>query len=147
MKKLILVVLATIFVFFTALSLSCRLGSNPKVTLKLKLIELSLKKSGYKVDWIVVSERRSWLANFILPNSSKKKSQHLTGNAIDVFVFDVDGNKRFSQADLDLVKTHNRLVEKAHPELKGAFGTYTHTLTSSRTFHIDTRGKSFEYNN
>lgn len=147
MKKFVLIIAATVLVFVTALSLSCRLGANPKVTLKLKLIELSLQQHGHKVSWMIVSERRNWLANAVLPNSAKKKSHHLTGDAIDVFVFDVNGDHHFSQADLDLIKKHNRLVEKSHPELKGAFGTYTHTLTSSRTFHIDTRGKSFEYNN
>lgn len=139
------ILVSLLLVSSVSIAISCQFGANPKVKRKVELIKRSLEKHGYAPNWIVVSEKRSKFINSLLPNSAKK-SHHLTGDAIDVFVFDVDGDGHFNKADLNLVKKHNRLVERAHPELRGAFGTYTNTLTSSRTIHFDTRGRSIEYN-
>ena len=145
MKRVWIFAISFILVSSASIGISCQFGANPKVKRKVQLIKQSLKDHGYAPNWIVVSEKRSKFVNRLLPNSAKK-SHHLTGDAIDVFVFDVDGDGHFNNADLKLVKKHNRLVEKSHPELRGAFGTYTNTITSSRTIHFDTRGRSIEYN-
>jgi hypothetical protein len=128
-----------------SIALASRASANEKIKRKVDLIEQSLTDSGYRVRWIIISERRSKFINSLLPNSVKN-SQHLIGNAIDVHVFDINGDGTFNKKDVDIVKKHNRLVEKAHPELKGAFGTYLNTLTSYHTIHFDTRGRSVEYN-
>jgi len=145
MKKLIfcLVLLIPVFIFgggFFGLS-----GANPKIKKKVSLIKQSLVESGYNPKWIIISEKRSKLLNSILPNSAKK-SHHLHGNAIDVYVIDINDDGKFTQEDLDIVKIHTKKVERKNPKLKGAFGTYTTKKFAKRMIHFDTRGYSTSYN-
>ena len=148
MKKLVLVL--CLLVSLPVLSIKFHLfgmsEANEKINTKVKLIKKSLTKSGFKVNWVIISEKRSKLFNSILPNSAKK-SHHLDGNAIDVWIIDIDGDNVFTQKDLDIVKYHNNLVERRNPSLKGAFGTYTtKSELTKRMIHFDTRGYHLIYN-
>lgn len=118
---------------------------NPTISKKVKLIKESLKNEGYNVRWFMISGRRSVIANSILINASKN-SHHLRGNAIDVFVIDIDGDNKFTQKDLDIVKKHNRIIESRYPELRGGLGTYTSRPIAKRMVHFDTGGRSVEFN-
>lgn len=120
-------------------------GANEAIRTKVQLVNKSLVESGYNPNWIVISEKRSEKFNSFLSNSAKK-SHHLHGNAIDIFVIDIDGDGMFNQNDLDIVAIHNKKVEKTNPELKGGFGTYTNRGIAKRMIHFDTRGYSVVYN-
>ena len=120
-------------------------GANKSIKTKVQLINESLVEEGYNPNWVIISEKRSEKLNSILPNSAKK-SHHLHGNAIDIFVIDIDGNGVFNQTDLDIVAIHNKKVEKNNPKLKGGFGTYTNRGIAKRMIHFDTRGYSVVYN-
>ena len=149
MKKLVLVLclLVSLPVLSKKYNLFGFTGANEKIKTKVRWIKESLTKSGFKVNWFIISEKRSKLYNSILPNSAKK-SYHLHGDAIDVFVIDIDGDGIFTQKDLDIVKYHNNLVERRNPSLKGAFGTYTtKSELTKRMIHFDTRGYHLIYNN
>jgi hypothetical protein len=80
-------------------------GANPKIKLKVQLVKQSLVDAGYNPRWFTISEKRNKYFNALLPNSAKK-SHHLHGNAIDVYVIDIDGDGVFTQEDLDIVKRH-----------------------------------------
>jgi hypothetical protein len=144
-KKLIVVIMIFIPLVTFGMNFFGFTGANQKVKKKVSLIKESLEKSGYKVKWVVISEKRNKYFNALLPNSAKK-SHHLKGDAIDVFVFDIDGDGCFTQKDLDIVKKHNNRVERRNPSLKGAFGTYTSKPISKRMIHFDTRGYHTVYN-
>ena len=120
-------------------------GANPKIKLKVKLVKESLVNSGYNPRWFTISEKRNKYFNRLLPNSAKK-SHHLHGNAIDVYVIDIDGDGKFTQTDLDIVKVHTKRVERRNPSLRGAFGTYTSKSIAKHMIHFDTRGYSTSYN-
>lgn len=113
---------------------------------KLSLIEDEVSKRGYKTNWIVISGKRSKWYNSLLSNS-KEGSYHISGKAIDIYVFDIDGNNRFDQKDIDILRSANNHVEKNHPRLTGAFGTYRGKGYFSRNMvHLDTRGFKVSYN-
>jgi len=148
MKKIIkLVVVASIIISLIVYGKSIfgLSGANDSIKTKVQLVKESLKKSGYTPKWVVISEKRSEKFNSLLSNSAKK-SHHLCGNAIDVFIIDIDGDGNFNQKDLDIVAIHNKKVEKNNPKLKGGFGTYTSKDIAKRMIHFDTRGYSVVYN-
>lgn len=120
-------------------------GANPKIKTKVQLIKESLIDAGYNPRWFTISEKRNKIFNSLLANSAKK-SHHLHGNAIDVYVIDIDGDGKFTQTDLDIVKRHNNRVERRNPHLRGGFGTYTSKSIAKHMIHFDTRGYSTSYN-
>ena len=144
MKKILLsvTVLIVCALVFNVFGFS---GANDKVKTKVRLIKEAMEKDGYNVRWFTISEKRGKLYNSILPNAVKT-SNHLKGNAIDVYVLDIDGDGSFTQKDLDIVKKYNRLIEKKNPSLVGAFGTYTSKTFAKHMIHFDTRGYKKEYN-
>lgn len=113
---------------------------------KLNLIKTEISKKGYHNRWFVISGIRYNWYNRILPNSVNK-SYHIKGKAIDIFVFDINGDLKFTNEDIQLLQFANKSVEDAHPELVGAFGTYTNKSCLARhMIHLDTRGYSVRYN-
>lgn len=141
MKRLVLVV-----VVLVVLKLLFFYPSDSKTRVKLELVKTTLMKSGYDPSWVVISQSRSRFYNDILPNSSKN-SYHLVGKAIDVFVFDINSDGIFDIRDIDLIKEACAEVEREHPDLRGAVGTYTSSgWLTSRMVHIDTRGYVKYYN-
>lgn len=145
MKKAILITVLALPLIVYGKSFFGLSGANKPIKTKVQLIKESLIKSGYNPKWFVISERRSKVFNSLLANSAKK-SHHLHGNAIDVFIIDIDGDGVFTQKDLDIVKSHNRKVENRNPKLRGGFGTYTSKKIAKRMIHFDTRGYRVEYN-
>jgi uncharacterized protein YcbK (DUF882 family) len=100
------------------------LPANTEVNLKLDLIKTEVEKMGYNPKFFIISGKRSDSYNKLLPNSAKK-SYHLKGMAIDIYVIDIDGDFDFDQDDIKILKRANKLVESKNPSLKGGFGTYT----------------------
>ncbi|MFM7682716.1 MAG: hypothetical protein ACKO7P_08220 [Bacteroidota bacterium] len=151
-KKLSLMLLGFQILTFTSISYGLMyffglVGAEMEVQRKLSLIEEELKKSNYKTSWVMISQKRSETFNRILKNSVKD-SHHMKGKAIDIYVFDIDGDGTFNKTDIEILKQVNQKVEKENPELKGAFGDYfkdESDLFSSHMIHIDTRGKSIIY--
>lgn len=107
---------------------------------KITLIESEVINMGYTPNWVIISEKRSEWYNSILKNSAKN-SYHLKGMAIDIFIFDVDGNNKFTYDDIRIIERANDIVERKNPNLKGGFGTYMKSgQLSKRMVHIDVRG-------
>lgn len=122
------------------------LPGNCKVTHKLIMIENEIEKRGYRNDWFIISGQRHLWYNKILPNSAKD-SYHLKGEAIDIYVIDINGDGIFNSEDIKIFQSANKYVESIHPELIGAVGTYTTKGYFTRhMIHVDTRGYKLRYN-
>ena len=118
--------------------------ANKEVRFKLSLIDKELKSQGYRRWYFVSSGKRSkWYNDFL---KTVKNSQHLKENAIDIIVFDIDGDWLFNETDISILEKINAKVEKNHLELTGAFGTYRKEGgIYNNMIHIDTRGKRVRY--
>lgn len=121
---------------------------NPKVITKLNLIDDELVSMGYsKYSVITISLKRPKWFNDLLFNSAKK-SEHLKGNALDVWVLDVNGNFKLDDDDIDIVIQAVKNVENKYPELTGVLGTYRcKSKTGSRMIHTDVTGRNGFYCN
>jgi hypothetical protein len=119
---------------------------NQKTLQKLDFVKQEITLQGYHNRWVVISGHRERWYNDLLKNSAKK-SYHLKGMAIDIFVFDIDGDWDFDDEDIKIFERINRKVEILHPELVGAMGTYTSKdYFTKHTIHLDTRGYKRRYN-
>jgi hypothetical protein len=118
--------------------------ANKEVKYKLSLIKENLAKRGYRTWYFICSGKRSVWYNDLI--GGKKKSFHLQGKAIDIIVFDINGDWVFDQQDITVLEKINALVEKEHPELTGAFGTYRKEGgLNGFMVHLDTRGRKVRY--
>jgi uncharacterized protein YcbK (DUF882 family) len=144
-KKLIVPIIVILFVVL--IKLLFFYPANKDVQLKLRMIHDEVAKRGYKTSWIVISGKRSSWYNNLLSNSKKGTSNHLVGKAIDIYVFDIDGDNKFTNSDIEILKSANNSVENDYPRLKGSFGTYTTKGYFSRNMvHLDVTGHSKNYN-
>lgn len=118
------------------------LGANPEVRKKLALIEKELEAGNYDPSWIIISQKRNSVFNGLLRKSASK-SYHLQGRAIDLYVFDLNGDFQFNKEDLCIMETATREVERKHPELAGGLVDYDiagNGYLTRHMIHIDTRG-------
>jgi len=143
MKKSLFILLVIISVIFVSSGLFGQVDEN--VTKKVDLLKIELEKSDYIPVWVVISKKRSKYFNGILSNSSKN-SYHLQGKAIDLYVFDINGDSVFDKKDTEIMYKTILLIEKNHHELKGGFGTYFSKDITKRMVHLDIRGKHVKYN-
>ena len=123
------------------------IGADKEITRKLELIKLELNSKGYKTNWIIISQNRLSFINDLLTNSSKD-SWHLKGKAIDVYVFDINGDNLFNKEDISIIEQANNVVEKEHPELIGGLGDYSldkNDYFTKHMIHFDTRGYRQRY--
>jgi hypothetical protein len=123
------------------------LGAYEAIHLKVALLKADLIERGFQPKWIIISEKRNKVYNSLLAHSVDS-SEHMKGKAIDLYVFDIDGDGSFGISDIQLFQQSNKRVEKQHPELKGAFGDYFKKINgyfSKHMIHIDTRGYSVYY--
>jgi len=110
------------------------------------MIENEISKRGYNNNWFIISGYRHGWYNKLLSNSAKD-SYHLKGDAIDIYVIDINGDNIFNKEDIKIFNSANDYVESLNPELSGAFGTYTNKgYFSKHMIHLDTRGKKTRYN-
>jgi hypothetical protein len=140
--KIILIVMLALFL----IKILILPPANTNVNQKLSLIKNEISKRGYSNNWFVISGRRQKWYNKVLPNSAKE-SYHLKGEAIDIYVIDINGDGKFNSEDIKIFESCNASVERTHPEFSGALGTYTTKGYFSRhMIHIDTRGYKKRYN-
>lgn len=127
------------------------IGADKEITRKLQLLKLELNSKGYETRWIIISQKRLSFFNDLLPNSAKNKkspSWHLKGKAIDVYVFDINGDNLFNKEDISIIEQANKVVEKENPELIGGLGDYfldKNGYFTKHMIHFDTRGHRHRY--
>ena len=132
---------------YQLMTVSGLVGAQPKVQLKLELIEKELKAQQHQPRWLNISQKRNSFFNGLL-NKSKSKSQHLQGKAIDIYVFDIDGDNEFNHRDIKIFEAAVNKVEYDYPGLRGGLGDYflrQNSYLTRHMIHIDTRGKTTRY--
>lgn len=144
MKKFLPIVVFLFFIIFIKLFFFYPANSN--VRKKLEMIEDEVAKRGYHTKWIIISGKRSVFYNNLLSNSAKN-SNHIRGNAIDILVYDIDGNGKFDKKDISILMSANDFVEKNYPKYSGSFGTYTSKgFFTKHMIHIEVTGRKKYYN-
>ena len=126
---------------YAALYFGGLLGASKEVKMKVQLLEQELHAQNYSPKWVVISQKRSKLFNSSLAKSAQK-SQHLEGKAIDLYVFDVNGDWIFNEVDVDILYQAIKKIEKTNPELVGGFGIYLkagNPYLTRHMIHIDIR--------
>ena len=140
----IILALAGIIFFFTyANSLK---GVNPITVKYYEQLKTELIKQGYKPKLTVISGKRTHWFNKILTRfgGAATKSQHLDGNAIDIFVRDINQDGTMNEMDVDIV---SKILEEIIGN-KGGIGTYKHEnyIWNQQMVHFDCRGHKARWN-
>ncbi len=147
MKKIIL--FSSIFLALVCVCVGTGFGQNldPKVIKKDSLLKIKLKAKGFDADYMRISGKRSKWLNEMLPLSAKN-STHLSGQAIDILVGDINKDNKTNEQDIKLVIACLEEIEKENPSLVGGLGTYlTKNKISRRMVHFDVRGTKARWNN
>lgn len=101
----------------------------------------SIRKKGLSANLLVISTKRAAWHNKLQEKFSgaAKNSRHLTGDAIDFLVFDVNGDGSSNSKDVDLVYD---ILDKRIIKEKGGIGTYKNeqSFINRQMIHIDCRG-------
>ena len=145
LKKIFLFTfLCLIFLCFNLTGFGQKL--DPKVILKDKLLKEKLVKKGFTADYTRISGKRSKWLNELLPLSAKN-STHLSGQAIDILVGDVNNDKKEDAEDIKIVVACLEEIEKENPTLVGGIGTYLKKGSfSKKMVHFDVRGTKARWN-
>ncbi len=99
--------------------------ANKIVHKKLAGIRQELIREGYKPRWFIISQRRYSFFNNLLINSVKNgKSKHLTGNSIDIYVLDVNGDGKYDKTDFKLIENASLKFELKNQDTKGIIYNY-----------------------
>jgi len=85
-------VLVLSVVLYGAMFLGGLMGANEEIKTKIQLIEAELHSQNYHPKWVIISQKRSVFLNAKLDKSAQK-SNHLIGLAIDLYVFDINGDR------------------------------------------------------
>jgi len=142
MKKLfrffcILVLIAiSIFIFYcNNLSLA-----KKEISTYYKGLKKALKAKGYNPNLLVISTKRFSFHNNIQVKFSgaATSSRHLTGEAVDFLVLDVNYDGKRNSADVDIVY---KILEEEIMKEKGGIGVYKNEkpFIDRQMIHIDCR--------
>jgi hypothetical protein len=115
------------------------LNANDLVHKKVDLIKDELINMGYRPKWVIISQKRNEFYNNMLTNSKKNgKSKHLVGKAIDLYIYDINGDGSYNIKDFEIFKMASRKVEIINPEIKGGLNNYLNKgLFSRRMIHVE----------
>jgi len=105
-----------------------------------KSLKKTLTQMGYRPRLLVISTRRIPVHNKVQVNLSgaAPKSRHLSGEAIDFLVLDVNRDGKATTADVDIVV---KILEEEIMKGKGGIGTYKQesSFINRQMVHIDCR--------
>lgn len=101
----------------------------------------SLKSKGFTPKLLVVSTKRFKFHNNLQVKlaGAAPKSRHLSGDALDFLVFDINKDGKADTVDVDIVY---RILDKQIIRDKGGIGTYKteNSFFNRQMIHIDCRG-------
>ncbi|MBL7748047.1 MAG: DUF882 domain-containing protein [Chitinophagaceae bacterium] len=142
MKWLFRIILSLIILSVLVFFLYCNnlsLADKQTVTYY-KTLKKALKQKGYRPRLLVISTRRLPFHNNIQVNMSgaAPKSRHLSGEAIDFLVLDVNRDGKATAADVDIVV---KILEEEIMKGNGGIGTYKQesSFINRQMVHIDCR--------
>ena len=138
-KFLAIVLLLSIAIFFLYFN-NTRLTNSKTVQFYHQLKDTLIAR-GYKSSLLVISTKRFKWHNAIQEKLSgaASKSKHLTGEALDFIVFDVNANGTSNSKDVDIVYD---ILDREIIQNKGGVGTYKteSAFINKQMIHIDSRG-------
>ena len=144
--KFILVVLALSVVIFFAYFNNTKL-TNPTVANYYSNLERSLTEKGYSNSLLVISSKRFKWENDLFQKISvaAPNSNHLSGNAIDFLVFDINSDGEINVKDVDIVF---EILDNEIVKDKGGVGIYKNRgLLTRQMIHMDCRGYKARWGN
>ena len=146
MKKIIFFSILAFIIVCVCVGTGVGQKLDPKVIKKDSLLKVKLLKKGFDANYIRISGKRSEWINDILPLSAKN-STHIFGQAIDIFVGDVNKDGNRNAQDIQLIISCLEEIERENPTLVGGLGTYlTKNKISRRMVHFDVRGTKARWN-
>lgn len=114
--------------------------ANKQTVVYYRALKIALKEKGYRPRLLVISTKRISFHNKIQVSLSGAaiKSRHLSGEAIDFLVFDVNRDGKSNAADVNIV---SRILEEEILKGKGGIGTYKNesSFIDRQMIHIDCR--------
>jgi uncharacterized protein YcbK (DUF882 family) len=114
---------------------------NPLTVNYYRELKAELLKQGHDDKLLVISSKRAdWHNQILTLFGASSKSRHLTGDAIDIMVLDVNGDGEIDSKDVDIVYNilNNKIVKN-----KGGLGTYKSEIGiwNRQMVHLDCRQK------
>src|SRR4030095_15088431 len=126
MKRFLKIITAVILVVMAVFFLYCNNTAlaNKKTVAFYNQLKNTLQNSGYKTRLLVISTQRVGWHNYIQTKftHAAKKSKHLTGDAIDFLVFDINSDGKSDSADVNIVTI---ILDRRIVKNFGGLGTYT----------------------
>jgi uncharacterized protein YcbK (DUF882 family) len=120
---------------------------NSKTVYFYNQLKDSLRSNGYAPRLLVISTKRFKFHNDIQVKfaGAASKSRHLSGEALDFLVFDVNKDGIINSLDLDVVF---QILDKKIIRNNGGIGTYKneHSFFNRQMIHIDCRGYKARWN-
>lgn len=139
LNLLLFIFILTIVLFFLYFNNTNLVSTNTRVFYT--DLKDSLRKKGYNTRLLVISTKRfKWHNDFQVKFSgAAKESRHLTGDAIDFIVFDINKDGKEDNKDIEIVYN---ILDKSIIKDKGGIGTYTgeKSFFDQQMIHIDSRG-------
>lgn len=147
MKKIIFFSILLLIIIGVCVGTGFGQKLDQKVIKKDSLLKVKLKIKGFEANYIRISGKRSEWLNKVLPLSAKN-SMHLYGQAIDIFVGDINKDGNRNEQDIKLIISCLEEIERENPALLGGLGTYlTQGFFSRKMVHFDVRGSKARWNN
>ncbi|HYC87493.1 MAG TPA: hypothetical protein VEB86_19805 [Chryseosolibacter sp.] len=112
---------------------------NPLTRTYYHRLKTELKRKGYQTQLVVMSSRRTFWHNKLLTwFGASSKSRHLTGDAVDILVLDVNNDQAIDGKDVDIIYG---LLDQKIVHNTGGVGTYkTETpIWNRQMVHLDCR--------
>jgi uncharacterized protein YcbK (DUF882 family) len=138
-KLLLTIVTIALLLFLLYFNNTCLV--NPKTRNFYKALKDTLTQNGYSANLLVISTKRVKWHNALQVKFSgaAKESKHLTGDAIDFLVFDINKDGNSDSEDVDIVFD---MLDKLIIKDKGGIGTYKteKAFINRQMIHIDCRG-------
>jgi uncharacterized protein YcbK (DUF882 family) len=132
---LFIVCIFSFFLYFNNLALA-----NKQTVSFYKELKSALKVKGYNPRLLVISTKRFSFHNKVQVKYSgaATKSWHLTGDAIDFLVFDINNDGKRNAADVDIVY---KILDEEIMKGRGGIGTYKNekSFIDRQMVHIDCR--------
>jgi uncharacterized protein YcbK (DUF882 family) len=149
MKRFIKIITVIILVATAVFFLYCNNTAlaNKKTLAFYNELKDSLQSKGYKASLLVISTKRFGWHNYIQRKftHAAKKSRHLSGDAIDFLVFDINSNGISDSADVNIVTA---ILDRSIVKNLGGLGTYKTDkgFLNQQMVHIDCRGYGARWN-
>ena len=139
LRSLLLALFLLLFLYW--LHAFLLIGVKKQSTLFLQQLKEELIKKDYAPNYFIISGKRYFWDNGFLNayGSAAKNSKHLSGEAIDIIVLDVNQDGEANSKDVDIVfKILNEKIVKN----SGGIGTYKKgsDFFSRQMVHFDCRG-------